>query len=115
MALYLTTPHPESLPTHELGFSDAQSLEVQVQATAQHWLTQVEVACRSRDSKLFRSLFSIDGIWRDIMAFTADYRSIRAVNIEQAAKVGCLCFFREFCIKLLISAQTSGSSRSRRS
>lgn len=89
MATYLTLPLPSSLPTHELGFSDARPVEIQVQNVAQHWLTQLELACTTRDADLFGILFAEDGFWRDIMAFTADYRSIRSGNVKQAAQVSC--------------------------
>ena len=87
MATYLTLPSPKSLPTHDTGFSPDKSVEVQAHAVAQHWLTNLEIACREKDAKAFRNLFAEDGFWRDVMAFTSDFRSIRGANIEQAAKV----------------------------
>lgn len=54
---------------------------------AQHWLSQVEIASVTNDGDLFASLFVKNGFWRDILAFTNDYRSIRSGNIAKAAKV----------------------------
>lgn len=88
MATLITLP--TTLPTHELGFAPAADAEHQVQAVAQAWLTQLEVASTTRDGQAFANLFvqETDGFWRDILAFTNDYRTIRGTEkIAQAASV----------------------------
>jgi hypothetical protein len=91
MATYLTTPMPVDLPSHADGFEPAQNIEHQVHTIAQHWLSQFELAAQTNDAQRFASLFVDNGFWRDILAFTNDYRSIRTANIAKAAAVsGCL-------------------------
>jgi hypothetical protein len=41
------------------------------------------------DGELVASTFAEDGYWRDILAFTNDYRSIRTPNVAKAAQVSC--------------------------
>ena len=93
MATYLTTPLPADLPSHSQGFEPAQGIDHQVQAIAQHWLSQFEIAATTHDGDLFASLFVKNGFWRDIIAFTNDYRSIRTGNIGNAATASTLCFY----------------------
>ena len=85
MATYLTTPLPADLPAHGQGFKPDTSVDHQVRTVAQHWLSQFEVAAATADGDLFASLFVANGFWRDILAFTNDYRSIRTANIAPAA------------------------------
>jgi hypothetical protein len=89
MATYVSTamPLPDGLPCDKQGFKPQADVEHQVQTIAQHWLTRFEVAATQNDARLFASLFVENGFWRDIIAFTNDYRSIRTGNIEEAAKV----------------------------
>ncbi|WVR05558.1 hypothetical protein IAU60_002577 [Kwoniella sp. DSM 27419] len=84
MATYLTLP--SDLPSHEKGFKPGEDVHHQVHTIAQHWLSQVERAAVTNDHELFASLFVKNGFWRDILAFTNDYRSIRSGNIAKAAK-----------------------------
>ncbi|KAK4687481.1 hypothetical protein P7C73_g2631, partial [Tremellales sp. Uapishka_1] len=84
MATYLTLP--ADLPCHEQGFKPQEDIHHQVQSIAQHWLSQFERAAMTNDSDLFASLFVKNGFWRDILAFTNDYRAIRSGNIAKAAK-----------------------------
>lgn len=110
MAALLTNP---SLPTHEqLQFSPDESINDQVQHVgptpmyalrepgltfrrfapfqiSQGWLTKLEIASQTNDAEAFSALFMDSAIWRDILAFTNDYRSIEKNNIATAAKV-CL-------------------------
>lgn len=92
MATYLTTPLPNSLPSHKLGFQPEEGIDHQIQSIAQHWLTQFELATSANDGALFQSLFVKNGFWRDVMAFTNDYRAIRTSNIAAAAKVSQISF-----------------------
>jgi hypothetical protein len=85
MATYLTGP--PDLPSHERGFKPSENVEHQVHSIAQHWLSTFERAATTGDGELFASLFAYDGYWRDILAFTNDYRSIRTVNVANAANV----------------------------
>lgn len=88
MATYLSLP--DGLPSHKDGFKPDTGVEHQTHAIAQHWLTQFEVAATSNDADLFAGLFVKNGFWRDIIAFTNDYRSIRTNNIAEAAKASLL-------------------------
>ncbi len=87
MATYLTTPLPADLPSHTQGFEPSRDIDHQIENIAQHWLSQVELATATGNGQLFASLFVKNGFWRDILAFTNDYRSIRSANIANAATV----------------------------
>jgi len=89
MATYVSTamPLPDGLPCDKQGFSPEPDVEHRVHTIAQHWLTRFEIAATNNDAELFASLFVKNGFWRDIIAFTNDYRSIRTGNIAEAAKV----------------------------
>ena len=90
MATYLTTPMPSDLPSHAQGFEPAKDIDHQVHSIAQHWLSQFEIAAETNDGERFASLFVDNGFWRDILAFTNDYRSIRTANVAKAATVSYL-------------------------
>ena len=85
MATYLTMP--SDLPSHAEGFKPDDTIDHQVLSIAQHWLSQFEHAAMNADGDLFASLFAQNGFWRDIIAFTNDYRSNRSANVAKAAKV----------------------------
>jgi hypothetical protein len=97
MATLSPSPRPLSLPTHELlGYKPDVHVEQNIQEIAQTWLTRFELACTTHNADVFLDLFTPDGIWRDIIAFTNDLRSISADNIKQAALV---CFqFGNVCV-----------------
>ncbi|RSH90305.1 hypothetical protein EHS25_001639 [Saitozyma podzolica] len=78
-------PLPTDLPCHGQGFKPSGDAQHQVQSVAQHFLSTLERACIENDGGLFRSLFIEDGFWRDILAFTSDFRAIRTANIAHAA------------------------------
>ncbi|GFZ51133.1 hypothetical protein JCM24511_08891 [Saitozyma sp. JCM 24511] len=84
MATYLTAP--SDLPSHERGFKPDDNVEHKVHSIAQHWLSTFERATATGDGELFASTFAQDGYWRDILAFTNDYRSIRTPNVAKAAQ-----------------------------
>jgi hypothetical protein len=87
MATYLTAP--SDLPSHERGFKPDDNVEHKVHSIAQHWLSTFERGAATGDGELFASTFAQDGYWRDILAFTNDYRSIRTPNVAKAAQVSC--------------------------
>lgn len=89
MVLVAPTPHPFDLPSHHQGFQPPTDVEHNVDAIAKEWLSTFDKAASTGDGELFQSLFVKNGYWRDILAFTNDYRSIRTVNIAKAASV-CL-------------------------
>jgi hypothetical protein len=92
MAARPTKPRPMALPTHDLlGYKPDVTIEHQVHEIAQKWLTNFELACTTHDANEFLDLFTTDGIWRDVIAFTNDLRSIPAVDIKQAASVRIQC------------------------
>lgn len=74
-ALYATQPKPTTLPTHELlGFKPDDSISHQVQAIAQAFLTDFEVASKTNDAAAFADLFAEDSFWRELLisAFAKD-------------------------------------------
>ena len=85
MTITLSTapPLPTDLPTHKAGF--APPADVNPLVVAQRWLSAVERAAITGDGELFADQFATDGFWRDILAFTNDFRAIRTVNIAPAA------------------------------
>lgn len=85
MATYLTLP--SDLPSHADGFKPDDTVEHQTIAIAQHWLSTFEHAALNGDGDAFAKLFAKNGFWRDVIAFTNDYRSIRTANIAKAANV----------------------------
>lgn len=88
--VYQPATQPKSLPTHELGFAPPPDAAHEVTQIAQKFLGSLEYACRSADAQAFTDLFLDEGFWRDIIAFTSDWRTIQAVNILQAADVRAL-------------------------
>ncbi|KAI5476099.1 monooxygenase [Pseudohyphozyma bogoriensis] len=77
---------PPQLPTlSRLGATvDA---EVDAAAVGSTFLTAFNDACSNLDASAFAGLFlNGEGWWRDIMAFTNDYRTLRSHHILQAAK-----------------------------
>ncbi|CCH42836.1 putative dimethylaniline monooxygenase [Wickerhamomyces ciferrii] len=53
---------------------------------ASSWIAKFQDAAKTADPERFDDLISTQGFWRDIIAFTNDYRSIAKPNILQAAK-----------------------------
>lgn len=87
MVLVAPVPHPSDLPSHAQGYKPPADVEHDVNAITQQWLSTFNKAASTGDGDLFQSLFVKNGYWRDILAFTNDYRSIRTVNIAKAASV----------------------------
>jgi hypothetical protein len=87
MVFVAPVPHPADLPSHTRGFQPPANVRHDVEAIAENWLSKFSQAATSGDGELFQSLFVKNGYWRDILAFTNDYRSIRTVNIAKAAAV----------------------------
>jgi hypothetical protein len=101
MAARFTSCRPISLPTHKLlGYKPDASTEDMALEIAQNWLTRFELACTTHNPDEFTDLFASGGIWRDILAFTNDLRSISAIDIKQAASVRYSIFFR--CLPILM-------------
>lgn len=83
----LSYPHPTDLPSHSQGFKPEEKDHHDPLAISQEWLSTFAEAATSGDGELFQSLFVTNGYWRDILAFTNDYRSIRTANVGKAASV----------------------------
>jgi hypothetical protein len=77
LQLYLTDLYLTVTTVHYHGVAEI----------AQNYLTHFELACTTHDPDIFLDLFTSDGIWRDIIPFTNDLRSIAATGIRQAAAV----------------------------
>lgn len=90
MVLEAPVPHPSDLPSHAQGYLPPAGVEHDVNAIAQQWMSSFAKVAQTGDGALFQSLFVKNGYWRDILAFTNDYRSIRTVNIAKAASVSGL-------------------------
>ena len=82
----LTMTH-SGLPSHDAGFKPGELDEASISAIAQGWLDALARAVTSNNGEAFAVLFIAQGYWRDILAFTADYRSIKQPNIANAAEV----------------------------
>jgi len=95
MVLEAPVPHPADLPSHAQGYQPPSDVNHDVDAIAQEWLSTFSKAAATGDGRLFQSLFVKNGYWRDILAFTNDYRSIRTVNVAKAASVSRLSPFSE--------------------
>ncbi|CAN6613340.1 hypothetical protein TRVA0_005S02454 [Trichomonascus vanleenenianus] len=78
VSTYMDNTHPTALPSGVDESANAQKI-------ASAWFSGFSKALSEADGNLFASLFTEDGIWRDIVVFTNDYRSIHKPNIEQAA------------------------------
>jgi hypothetical protein len=87
MVFEAPVPHPADLPSHSQGYQPPSDVNHDVDAIAQEWLSTFSKAAATGDGRLFQSLFVKNGYWRDILAFTNDYRSIRTVNVAKAASV----------------------------
>ncbi|KAK9462292.1 uncharacterized protein V1516DRAFT_674238 [Lipomyces oligophaga] len=77
-------------PEYELPkdyFTEAElASDDTVQGYASAFVKAFESAIVSADASAFSSLFVEGGVWRDLIAFTNDYRAITSANILQAAK-----------------------------
>jgi hypothetical protein len=93
MAIEAPVPHPADLPSHAQGYQPPSDVNHDINAIAQQWLSTFSKAASTGDGALFQSLFVKNGYWRDILAFTNDYRSIRTVNVAKAASVSSIRFF----------------------
>jgi cation diffusion facilitator CzcD-associated flavoprotein CzcO len=82
MVSYYTAPRPTALPRDEIS-PDLTSTEINLLAT--DWLSHLNTALTSTNAALFDDLISPEGFWRDIVAFTNDFRSIAKPNVRQAA------------------------------
>ena len=89
MAITLPLPQPTDLPSHGAGYQPPKpDAEYDSAAIATEWLQAFAQAAKSGDGQLFQSLFVKNGYWRDVLAFTNDFRSVRTINIANAARVG---------------------------
>lgn len=79
-------PLPTDLPSHGAGFLPPVTSEHEIRSAAQKWLSSFERAAVTGDGQLAASLFAKNGFWRDILAFTNDFRSIRTPNIAAAGR-----------------------------
>lgn len=87
MVFEAPVPHPADLPSHAQGYQPPADVKHDINVIAQEWLSTFSKAAATADGRLFQSLFVKNGYWRDILAFTNDYRSIRTVNVAKAASV----------------------------
>ncbi|KAK7207658.1 hypothetical protein BZA70DRAFT_271873 [Myxozyma melibiosi] len=79
---YTKVAPPTALPKDE--FPKTLSSD-EVYSIAETWLASFNSAVTTADATAFAGLFADCGIWRDIIAFTNDYRSIQKANILSAA------------------------------
>ncbi|BEI85735.1 hypothetical protein CcaverHIS002_0600220 [Cutaneotrichosporon cavernicola] len=71
-----------SLPTHDVYPAPA---DVDVRGTAEVFLGQLATALNG-DAEAFAGLFIPEGYWRDVLAFTRDFRTIDAASVSEVAK-----------------------------
>lgn len=61
--------------------------DVDVPAVAKAFLLKLEEAAQRGDGDAFAALFIPDGYWRDVLAFTRDFRTIDGSAIASTASV----------------------------
>ncbi|KAK9350078.1 hypothetical protein V1523DRAFT_429419 [Lipomyces doorenjongii] len=82
MVSYFTTPAPAALPRDKIK---PNITETEINLIAQNWVQGFNNAVSVADATAFDNLIAEDGFWRDVIAFTNDFRSITKANIRQAA------------------------------
>ncbi|TXT15275.1 uncharacterized protein COLE_01468 [Cutaneotrichosporon oleaginosum] len=71
-----------SLPTHDAYPAPG---DVDVRSTAEAFLEQLAGALQG-DAEAFADLILPEGYWRDVLAFTRDFRTIEATSVAEVAK-----------------------------
>ncbi|KAK9321837.1 hypothetical protein V1517DRAFT_325279 [Lipomyces orientalis] len=82
MVSYFTTPLPAGLPRDQI---DPDIDQIEVNLIAKTWLQDFNNAVSAANAAAFDGLIAEDGFWRDVIAFTNDFRTIAKANIHQAA------------------------------
>lgn len=100
-----------SLPTND---KYPAPKDVDVGKTSQDFLKQLEDAAGG-DGNKFASLFIQDGYWRDVLAFTRDFRTIDSANLAEVASVRhAYPILSDPSLRSRRTRRTSSSSRRRR-
>ncbi|TXT08771.1 hypothetical protein VHUM_02899 [Vanrija humicola] len=73
----------QELPTHQAGFKPPADADAGAVASA--FVAAFGAAAASNDGGAFAALFTPTGYWRDILAFTRDFRTFAAENKGQIA------------------------------
>lgn len=76
------TPYAEFPKNH---FNKQELTQEGAERIAKTWIAKFNTAVVSKDPEAFDDLVTQHGFWRDVVAFTSDYRSISKPNILQAA------------------------------
>ncbi|KAK9321574.1 hypothetical protein V1517DRAFT_326035 [Lipomyces orientalis] len=82
---YVSTKSLAVLPTDLLA-TDELDNPATARSIAEKWVSAFDKAITTYDADVFVDLFHNDGYWRDLIAFTNDYRGIAKINIHQAAR-----------------------------
>ncbi|KAK9327658.1 hypothetical protein V1520DRAFT_348266 [Lipomyces starkeyi] len=82
MVAYVTAPAPTTLPS---GKIKVNITEAEINSVAQNWLQDFNNAVSVGNAAEFDDLIAVDGFWRDVVAFTNDFRTIAKVNVRHAA------------------------------
>ncbi|KAK9429773.1 hypothetical protein V1505DRAFT_148729 [Lipomyces doorenjongii] len=82
MVSYYDVPRPQAFPD---SMAPKTLSLTEVRAIAETWAYKFEAAVTSSDAAAFEDLFAPEGYWRDMVAFTSDFRSIAKPNIRQVA------------------------------
>ncbi|KAK9234083.1 hypothetical protein V1525DRAFT_414198 [Lipomyces kononenkoae] len=82
MVSYVPTQPPTAFPKSEIR-SDLSDTEINL--IAANWLDEFNDAVSTANATAFDTLFAEEGFWRDVVAFTSDFRTIAKPNIGQAA------------------------------
>lgn len=80
----MVTELPAGLPTHA---TFPPPSDVDVPATATAFVAALQKAAAANNGKAYADLFTAEGYWRDVLAFTRDFRTFEANRIAQAASV----------------------------
>ncbi|KAK9427522.1 hypothetical protein V1505DRAFT_404078 [Lipomyces doorenjongii] len=82
---YIPTKSLATIPRDLLTAAELDDPAI-ARTIGENWVSDFNRAVVACDAEAFDELFCIEGYWRDIIAFTNDYRGIAKVNILQAAR-----------------------------
>ncbi|KAL1406101.1 hypothetical protein Q8F55_007784 [Vanrija albida] len=82
----VSDPQQQELPTHQAGFTPPAAVDVPAVAAA--FVSAFASAAAKGDGEAFAALFTPTGYWRDILAFTRDFRTFAADKGQIATAAG---------------------------
>lgn len=80
----VTEPKTVALPTHD-AYPPPKNADVR--GTAEAFISKLAEVMKSGDGVAFADLFIKEGYWRDVLAFTRDFRTIDSAALSATASV----------------------------